>query len=160
MLVTILNADGRPLDAKMELAPGAIALLSRGGARSKPNVRNPDYLPALRAILSRLKAAAPEIAGVWLDSSEARRWPEDERLLVAPQELDQAVDQLVRLIGQRGAAKGRPEGARGPGNSTKRIRVSVPGATTTQLMHYLEAVPEGERRRLPAATQRPRSSVR
>jgi 5-methylcytosine-specific restriction protein A len=154
MLATIPDADGRQLNAKIELAPGGVILHSRGGAFGKRNLRNPDYRRALSVILARLKAATPEIAGVWLDSSQVRPWPEDERLLVASEEFNHPVDQLVTMIGQRGAAKGRPEGASGHGNSTKRIRIGVPGATTEQLMRYLEAVPEKAHRRLSAATQR------
>jgi 5-methylcytosine-specific restriction protein A len=154
MLATIRDPDGRQLDAKMEIVPGAVTLLSRSGAIGKPNVRNPDYRRALRVILTRLNAAAPKIEGVWLDSSQARRWPEGERLLVDAQEFDRPVDQLVTLIGQRGAAKGRPDGAGGHGNSTKRIRIGVPGTTAAELVRYLEAIQEDARRRLPAATQR------
>jgi 5-methylcytosine-specific restriction protein A len=150
MLATILDTNGRQLDAKFECSDGAITLYSRGGARGGPNLRNPDYRTALRLILERLTAEKLDLAGVWLDSSVARRWSEDERLLVGQEELNLSVAELVTLIGQRGAAKGRPWDVSGHGNSTKRIRIAITGATPAQLMQHLEATVEPAIQRLPS----------
>jgi len=152
MLANILDADGRRLNAKIELSDGAVTLHSRGGAAGKPNLRNPDYQPALTLILERLKASDVQISGIWLDSIVAQSWPEDERLLAVPRELNGPIILVVGMIGARGAAKGQAKGAKG-GNPTKRIRIGVPGATTLQLQDCLKAVRE-ESRRVPAEIQR------
>lgn len=153
MLISVADADGHLLDAKVELSADAITLHSRGGAYGKPNLRNPDYRKALRVILERLGEAGQTSSGVWLDSSIARTWPESERLLLNAAELQQPVAQLVTLIGQRGAAKGRAEGSSGHGNSTRRIRIGVPDLPVEQLQRLL-AASDREGDRLPAETLR------
>jgi 5-methylcytosine-specific restriction protein A len=42
MLISVADADGHLLDAKLELSAGAITLHSPGGEYGKPNLRNPD----------------------------------------------------------------------------------------------------------------------
>ena len=152
MLVTITDTAGEQLNSKVEIAAGTITVHSRGGAFGKPNLRNPDYRQALRLILSRLQESSHTLSGVWLDSSVARTWPESDRLLIGPSESTQPVDDLVTKIGQRGAAKGRPTGSAGHGNSTKRVRIGVPGASISQLLEVLGAEASERSSRLPAAT--------
>ncbi len=154
MITTITDADGNALDAKVELEDGAIILHSRGGAFGKPNLRNPDYRKALRVILERLGGGDFAPSAVWIDSSVAQAWPEPQRRLLDAAEFVLPVDQLVTLIGQRGAAKGRPDGAGGHGNSTKRVRIGVPGASIAQLQMLLSAAARDHSSRLPAETQR------
>jgi 5-methylcytosine-specific restriction protein A len=152
MLISVADADGHPLDAKVELSDGAVILHSRGGAYGKPNLRNPDYRKALRVILERLGESGQTFSGVWLDSRVALTWPVSDRRLLEAAELTQPVDRLVTLIGQRAAAKGRREDSTGHGNSTKRIRIDVPGASAEQLQLLLGAPAGGGDRRLPAGT--------
>jgi hypothetical protein len=154
MNTNIVDDNGNKLDALIELAPEAITLHSRGGAFGKPNLRNPDYRPALRLILARLKKAQIWPAGIWLDSSIAQKWPKQDRLLLESKEFAKPVDDLVTMIGQRGAAMGRPDGSAGHGNSTKRIRIEVPGVTAESLLTSLGAVKPDTKGRLPAATLR------
>lgn len=154
METRIADEDGNTLDAVIELDHEAIILHSRGGAFGKPNLRNPDYRPALRVILARLTKAQLRPAGIWLDSSVARKWPKPDRLLLHPGEFSRPADELVTIIGQRGAAKGRPAGSAGHGNSTKRIRIEIPGATAQSLIASLGAVRSDPTGRLPAATLR------
>ena len=154
MLTSISDVSGKVLDAKVELEAGAIILHSRGGAFGKPNLRNPDHRKALQTILERLNDSDIVPSGIWLDSRVAQGWPEAQRQLLDVAELAVPTDQLVTLIGQRGAAKGRADGAAGHGNSTKRIRINVPGASITQLQMLLVAAESGRSSRLPAKTQR------
>ena len=81
-----------------------------------------------------------------MDSRVAQTWPEAQRRLLDAAEFAMPVDQLVTIIGQRGAAKGRADGATGHGNSTKRVRISVPGASIAQLQVLLGATVRAARR--------------
>lgn len=153
-LFAIESADGRRLDARLEIEAEAVIIHSRGGAFGKPNLRNPDHRLAVARALEQLRKAGWPLGGVWLDSRVARTWPEPERLLVSGDELTLPLPDLVTLIGQRGQAKGRPDGATGHGNSTKQIRIGVPGASKSALVGVLEASPWGATVRLPAQVQR------
>lgn len=154
MLTSIIDADGNALDAKVELEDGVIILHSRGGAFGKSNLRNPDHRKALRLILERLDSSDVRPSGVWVDSRVAQAWPEAQRRLLNAAEFALPVDQLVTLIGQRGAAKGRLGGATGHGNSTKRVRIGVPGAPIAQLQTLLSATTRDRSARLPATILR------
>jgi 5-methylcytosine-specific restriction protein A len=154
MLTTLIDANGDTLDARVELEDGAIILHSRGGAFGKPNLRNPDYKKALRAILERLDGSDFSPSGVWVDSRVAQAWPEPQRRLLDAAEFSLPVNQLVTLISQRAAAKGRPDGVTGHGNSTKRVRIGVPVASIAQLQTLLSATARDRNPRLPAETLR------
>jgi hypothetical protein len=106
MLASINDAEGNLLDARLELEDGAIILHSRGGAFGKPNLTNPDYRKALRAILERLGDTDVRPSGVWVGSRVAQAWPEPQRRLLDSTEFARPVDQLLSLIGQRGLRKG------------------------------------------------------
>jgi hypothetical protein len=133
MRVTVFDDDGKALDAAVDIGDETITVHSRGGAFGKPNLRNPDHRRALRTILARLARSSFTPTGVWLDSGRATQVPEEDRQLITAAEFRQSIDELVREIGIRGAAWGRPDGAAGHGNSTKRIKVKVPGATALKL---------------------------
>jgi len=137
MEIQIVADDGETLNAKVDVEPGAIILHSRGGAFDKPNLRNPDYKRALEAILGRLLAVGLAPSGVYLDSGPARGTPQGKRTLLVATEITGSVRQLVTEIGKRGAAWGRPEGATGRGNTTKRVRIGVPGAAIDRLIAAL-----------------------
>ncbi|MBI1180823.1 MAG: hypothetical protein GC201_09715 [Alphaproteobacteria bacterium] len=68
-------------------------------------------------------------------------------------EFQQPVETVLSAIAQRGAAKGRPEGSAGHGNSTKRVKLLIPGLSTSELMVTLKAE-SIESTSLPAATLR------
>ncbi|MDF0695626.1 hypothetical protein PYR71_03690 [Rhizobium sp. MC63] len=154
MLTTIFDADGNSFNAKVEVEDYAITVHSRGGAFGKPNLRNPDYRRALRTILERLVAGNATLSGVWLDSTVAQNWPELDRQLLDAAEFTLPVDELVTLIGQRGAAMGRPIGTKGHGNSTKRVRIGVSGASAGELVKLLNSDVRTRSSRLPAETLR------
>lgn len=154
MLVNLTDDSGTQLDAKVEVRTDEIVIHSRGGAFNKPNLRNPDYRKAVRLVIERLKTASWPIGGIWLDSSVARRWPLEDRLIVGTTEFNFDTNTLVTEIGQRGAAMGRPSGAVGHGNSTKRIKITLPGRSSLAIMEMLKASPAPDKERLPAATLR------
>jgi hypothetical protein len=137
MLTEITDDDGHVLNAKVEVINGNIVLHSRGGAFGKPNLRNPDYRQALRAILERLVSSNLKVSAIWLDSSVARQWPESERLLVQGEELDAPVEALLTAIAKQGSSKGRSDGESGHGNSTKRLKIGVPSGSMLELQKVI-----------------------
>lgn len=154
MLIKLQDETGQAIDAKVEVHAGEIIIHSRGGAFGKSNLRNPDHRQAVRRILERLKVSEWGITGVWLDSSVARAWPIADRTVLLAEEFNQDLDTLVTLIGQRGAAKGRPQGSAGNGNSTKRIKIGVAEQRVSMINSMLKAAPVSESKRLPSATLR------
>lgn len=139
MIVTLHKPDGQSLNAKVEVEHGAIILHSRGGAFGKSNLRNPDYRPALTLILQKLAAGDLRPHDILLDSRPAQSWPKPERLVLKGDEHDQPVEVLVTLIAQRSAALGRTDSSIGHGNSTRRLRIEVPGAAIKALITVLDA---------------------
>lgn len=149
MQITIFTSDGAALNAKVEIEDGAVIVHSRGGAFGKSNLRNPDYRQALRAIIERLNRGGAVATGVWLDSRIAKSWPEFERLVLKPEEFKYPIDQILTLIGKRGAEKGRPADMKGHGNSTKRVRIGILGISRAALQNLL-SVDADASGRLPA----------
>lgn len=141
MEIQIIADDGKILNAKVEIEPGAIIVHSRGGAFGKPNLRNPNHKRALETILRRLLAVGLTPSGVFLDSGPAQALPEEKRILLAADDITGSISQLVTEIGKRGAAWGRPEGATGRGNATKRVRIGVPEATVANLVAAVQPTP-------------------
>lgn len=156
MIVTLHAPDGQPLNAKVEVEHGAIIIHSRGGAFGKPNLRNPDYRQALTFILQRLTTGELWPDDILLDSRPAQTWSRSERLVLSGDEYSQPVETLVTLIAQRSSALGRTDGSAGHGNSTRRLRIEVPGASVPSLMAALGSVASSDHNtiRLPAVIQR------
>ena len=154
MRIELQNETGQVLNAKVEVGAGEIIVHSRGGAFGKPNLRNPDYRKAVRLILERLKASGWGITGVWLDSSVVQDWPIADRCVLRPEEFNQDVEALVTLIGQRGAAAGRPLGSGGHGNSTKRIKIGVSEQAVSKITMMLKSTAASVSKRLAASTLR------
>jgi hypothetical protein len=141
-----LEGDGGDLlDARVEIGDESIALHGRGGAKGK-NPLNPDYSEALRFILQRLSAAELPIEGIWVDSSQARRLPDDERSIWRAGDSFTRPDELIRRLGARMKDVGRAASSKG-GNSTKRILIRLGGrapATELQKVFRAQAVAGGE----------------
>ncbi|CDX40054.1 conserved hypothetical protein [Mesorhizobium sp. ORS 3359] len=155
MLTKVPDVTGVLLNAKVEVEDGAIIVHSRGGAFGKPNLRNPDYRKALSLIVERLKQsdARDSVTGVWLDSRVALTWPEDQRRLLEASEFALPAGEIVTLIGQRAAAKGRTDGTFGHGNSTKRVKFRVLHASVDELQEIIGS-PIDEHGRVPPSVQR------
>lgn len=137
MLVTITADTGKALNAKIEVEDGKVILHSRGGAFGKPNLRNPDYREALVAILSRLLSSELVPARVLVDSREAQKVAEANRIVANEDEVNGPVNELVAKIGKRVAAFGRKPGAGGHGNQNKRILIEVPRASSNEILAVL-----------------------
>jgi len=131
----VRNKDGKPLDAsfRVERVGDALTIVyeSRGGTRGKPGAQNVDYGPGLELILERIGAAGLTIADVLVESRDTTQLsPEKRRLVVEDEPFPITIVHAARLLKKIGAAQarvGRAPGARGSGNSTKRLRIFLSG---------------------------------
>jgi hypothetical protein len=91
--------------------------------------RNNEYTPGLRVVFERLAAANVKIVRIIVDSGDTRSLPLAARTLALPdvpypvEVASHDVAKLVGVIGRAAAAIGRKPGAKGSGNSTKRLRL-------------------------------------
>lgn len=117
--------DGTPLDATATMEDGAVVLESRG-----PD-RNTQYAEGLLAILRRLHAGGASIEAIALARANQRGvgplldvagHPFPIRLRDVPD-----LKALRKLVSKAIAATRRKPGAKGSGNSTKRIRITFSG---------------------------------
>ena len=121
------------LDASFEVVGGvdrplSIVFESRGSGRNR------DYAPALTLVLARLSTVRASLISVHLERAHNEDRPEAERIVV-PEGLSFPIDlatvddfeDLRRRISSAQAALGREPGATGPGNGTKRIRMTLGG---------------------------------
>lgn len=143
MELVIADSDGLGLDATVEVEPGVIILHSRGGAVGSPNVRNRDYSTGPRIILGRLLEKHLEIAGAWVDSSRVQTLPLEEREILTRADFPATSDTLFTLMSRRMQAIGRsPDAGPGRGNSSKRIRFSLEGRSSQEIVQAIGAIPK------------------
>ena len=120
--------SGAPIDAHFEVQSRELILLSRGGAISSADARNPQYSVALRLLLERIERSELTLAGAWVDSSVARKLPISQRQIFFPKDTGISLDELAKRLSKRMASVGRDSAARrGRGNSTKRLRFAFVG---------------------------------
>ncbi|MFP3714713.1 hypothetical protein [Puerhibacterium sp. TATVAM-FAB25] len=133
--------DGRKLDAtfSVETVEGSLTVVleSRGGADARGVLRNPDYLDTLDVLLKRLASLKTTLTDAVVDSLSTKALPREERRILPELVRLDLVANLQELRGaltRRAARLGRAPGARGAGNPTKRIRltVDVPGFTGSE----------------------------
>jgi SOS-response transcriptional repressor LexA len=129
-----VRRGGAEVDAtfSVEEAGGRISVIveARGGTAGGEEARNTDYREGLGLILERLGRAGCRIVDAQVDSLRTRDLPVDERripmdgyplVVTAPEE-------LARALMRAQATVGREPGARGAGNSTRRIRLLLDGS--------------------------------
>jgi len=124
MRLHVLDDDGRPLDAHLDLDRGDIVYHSRSGTRGAPGARNLDYGRALRLLLSRARDRGYRLRGVWLDSDEVLHLPLEERAILTGAELAASPDEQFRILSRAMQVFGRAEGAAYGGSRVKRIRLA------------------------------------
>jgi superfamily II DNA or RNA helicase/diadenosine tetraphosphate (Ap4A) HIT family hydrolase/SOS-response transcriptional repressor LexA len=141
--------DGAVLDAsfRVERVGDAytVVLESRGGTRGSAAERNTEYAQGLELLLERLGAGGLRIADILAESRETASLPAGaRRVALEDRPYPIAIDDAARLRKQISAAQarvGRPAGARGGGNQTRRLRIFLePGAAVarTELARLLE----------------------
>ncbi|MEX0153477.1 hypothetical protein [Microbacterium sp. LMI1-1-1.1] len=142
-----LSDDGTKVDAEFAVEPEgdllSVVLESRGGASQGSEPRNSEYNIALELLLRRLAQLRAIVVDALVDSARARELPYRERRIVAePINLDSHTD-LSRVraeLGKAAAAVGRPPGASGEGNRTKRIKLLVDVPSLGQAKHSAAAL--------------------
>lgn len=127
--------DGSTLDAEFRSSLTNsgfdIVMESRGGPTRQRPPRNPDYNKVLRLLLERVSRIDAVIRVAAVDSARTRKLPAGDRtlrsdLLKYPITVGEGTDLglLRRELTKPQAAIGRAPGAKGPGNMSKRIRIS------------------------------------
>jgi len=128
-------------------------------SRSGTPLRNPDYEIFFELLLRRAADLGALLTGAWVESRETARLglTPQERLLRAaefpyPVRLSSVADlgRLRTTISGRQGAIGRKEGARGPGNRNKRIRLAFAVPQPLDEAAYVESIVLGENRGLRA----------
>jgi hypothetical protein len=130
---TIHDGNGNPLDAKFEVqrtgAALSVVIEARGGTKGTSAARNTDYGPGLTLLLERLRDRGARISDAIVDSKATEHLPPAaRRLTIAGYSYPMTVDDPVELQLRLGAAQarvGRERGAKGSGNRTKRLRISL-----------------------------------
>jgi len=136
--VLIVHESGQPLDARFRLdsRPGALTLVleARGGTAGSKGEINTDYTRALGVLLERLRRNSVRILDAEVDSRALAHLPREARRLQLgtrsyPITIDD-VDAVRKLIGSAQSKVGREPGAKGSGNSTRRIRLYLQSDAT------------------------------
>lgn len=141
----ITDENGSLLDATVELEPGAITMLSRGGGKDSPNAQNLDYAVALRILLKRLIESGRTIEGVWVDSTRVQSMPLDARRILSPGDLPADAETIFSLLGKRMERVGKdPAGDPDKGNRNKRIRIALSGGSVGELASIAGARADGD----------------
>lgn len=83
--------------------------------------RNAEYSRGLRLLVERLRILG-DVRGCVLASKNAMYMKADERQLTTEADADLSVEDYCALLMRRAAKAGRRPGAKGSGNSTKRVR--------------------------------------
>lgn len=145
------GANGRVLNAKVEIDDGRIVLHSRSGAGAR--ARNPDYRPALEVILTNLGKVGIK-PDVYLDSRPAQSRSLVERRIAKSAELTGEVpDQFDHLV------RAMNKGSRSHG-AWRRIMLAVPGQSKVEIARLLNATSEADQGSNPIQTSKPTQAVR
>lgn len=141
--LVIADRDGVGLDAAVDVGPGMIVLHSRGGAVGSPNARNRDYSNGLRLILERLLENRFDIGKVWVDSSQVQKLSLEERTILTSSDFPANPKALFTLMSRRMQAVGRSKTSGvSRGNSNKRIRFSLEGRSSSEIVQAIGAIPK------------------
>ena len=107
----------------------SVILEARGGTAGGDEARNTAYRDGLTVLLERLGRAGRVIADAQVDSARTRDLTADERRIpmdAYPLRITDAAA-LAKALMRAQATVGREPGARGSGNSTRRIRLILEG---------------------------------
>ena len=127
--------DGSPVDADFHAALTSdgfdVVIESRGGPSKNRPPRNPDYNKLLRLILKRVSVLGTPIQTAVVESRRTKELTTAERTINSEQinypilvDRGTDFDFLCRELTRPQGAIGRTPGAKGPGNRSKRIRIS------------------------------------
>jgi superfamily II DNA or RNA helicase/diadenosine tetraphosphate (Ap4A) HIT family hydrolase/SOS-response transcriptional repressor LexA len=139
-LYRVCTDAGELLDAsfRVERAGDQLTIIyeSRGGTKGSGSERNTQYAPGLEVLLARLAAMDAQITDAVVESEKTLDLPlEQRRLTIEGERFPLRITDPVALRGKLSAAQakvGRAKGAKGSGNSTRRIRLFVTGENLSQ----------------------------
>lgn len=139
--ISIYDASGRALNARVDVADGQIVLHSRSGGGATP--RNPDYRLALVEILTRLKAYGASYS-IYLDSSASKKaWPElTDRYLLSSMDITTDIEASASLVIRKSNEGSQSHGA------WRRVLFVLPD----ELSHQVAAIIGGNSNKLPPIT--------
>jgi superfamily II DNA or RNA helicase/diadenosine tetraphosphate (Ap4A) HIT family hydrolase/SOS-response transcriptional repressor LexA len=150
----VRNDAGELLDAsfRVERVGEQLTLIyeSRGGKKGSPSERNTQYSAGLKVLLARLAAMDAQITNAVVESEKTLTLPLEQR------KLDLEGEHYPLRIADPGALRtklsaaqrmiGRAKGAKGSGNSTRRIRLFIAGEklgrTSEDVARQLSGVPD------------------
>lgn len=134
---TVHNRIGSPIKAQFSVQSvvGEISVVveSRGGKKGSSNERNIQYKEGIELLLGRLAEAKCRLLDAVLDTKKTNQLKlsrDERRLMDNSIPIDLAAADLYSLRNSLCNAQrsiGRPKDAKGPGNSTKRMRLYVSG---------------------------------
>lgn len=149
----VRRPDGTQVDASFRVEPvgenTSIVLEARGGTGGSSDEQNSEYSEGLEQILTRLRERGLTIADAYVESRDTVTLPLAERRLQLddrpyPVTVDD-VQSVKKALSAAQAKVGRAPGAKGSGNSTKRIRLVVGGtATATSELATLLGSPQNK----------------
>ncbi|MDP1915396.1 MAG: DEAD/DEAH box helicase family protein [Myxococcales bacterium] len=133
----VRRADGTQVDASFCVEPvgenASIVLEARGGTGGSSDEQNSEYSEGLELVLTRLRERGLTIADAYVESRDTVTLPlAERRLQLDDRPYPVAVDDVQSVKKALSAAQakvGRAPGAKGAGNSTKRIRLVIGGST-------------------------------
>ena len=128
----VRRRGGKEIDATFRVEPTgdglSVVIESRGGTKGSAAERNVDYNEGFELVLERLGAAGMQIVDAVVDSGSTDALGHEERRLQIepgyPLVISDAAA-LRRAMSKAQPAVGRKPGARGSGNSTRRVRLFV-----------------------------------
>ena len=137
---TVHNRMGSPIKAQFSVqsvdGEMSVVVESRGGKKGSSNERNTHYKEGIELLLRRLAETNCHLLDAVLDTKKTNQLQlsrDERRLLDNSNPIDLAEADLNSLLNNLCSAQrtiGRPEDAKGPGNSTKRMRLYVSGLRT------------------------------
>jgi hypothetical protein len=138
----VLDRDGRKLDARFEIEGPDIVFHSRSGRKGGGGT-NEKYGEGLLLLLERAVAAGVSVADAFVDSETAQDLSEDERRIVDRDNIPTDPKELRGVFSRKMKGIGRGPGAKGSGNSTKRIRIRLEPDLGSHLLGVLEGAIDG-----------------
>lgn len=153
LVYTLLNDEGREIDATFELGHNHIIFHSRGGTKGTPSARNSDYAEGLRYIFSRLERSEHPIERVLVDSKKVQSLTLNERTVFTLNDGPKSVAEMFTQVTRTMAKVGQSTGSSG-GNQTKRLKLELAGNTSVEpLLALLRGVRVKAQSRLTATDQ-------
>ncbi len=152
-MYTLMDDEGRKIDATFDVEHNSIIFHSRGGTKGSNSARNTDYGEGLRLIFRRLHDSSIEINRIYVDSKQVQNMSLDERTVYTPIDSPSQVDEMFTKVTTGMARVGQTPNARG-GNQTKKLRLELSDNIPREnLLGLLRGIKIAVQKRLSAAEQ-------